>query len=331
MKVLIIGAAGMIGRKLTDAILRDQAIGGQRIEALHLADVIAPVAPASDSVAITTSTTDLTDPAAARALTVSRPEVIFHLAAVVSGQAETDLDLGLTVNLDGTRNILDAIRQTGEGYCPRFVFTSSLAVFGTPLPDVIPDDFAPNPRTSYGAQKLIGEILVSDFSRRGLLDGISLRLPTICIRPGAPNAAASGFFSGILREPLAGLPAALPVDPETRHWFAGPRGAVGLLLHAAVVDTAPLGHRRALNLPGISATVADQIAALERVAGPRAVALIRPEPDPLVRDIVSAWPRAFAPDRALSMGFTAETSFDEIIAAHIEDELGGRLPLHDVP
>jgi len=329
MQILITGAAGMIGRKLTDAILQAQAIGDHPVKALHLADVIPPVPPSSDRVKITTSTTDLTDPDAARALTASRPDVIFHLAAVVSGQAETNLDLGLSVNLDGTRTILDAIRSVGAGYCPRFVFASSLAVFGTPLPDVIPDDFAPNPRTSYGAQKLIGEILVSDFSRRGLLDGISLRLPTISIRPGAPNAAASGFFSGILREPLAGLPAALPVDPQTRHWFAGPRGAVGLLLHAACVDTAPLGHRRALNLPGISATVADQIAALERVAGPRAVALIQPQPDALVKDIVSAWPRAFAPTRALSMGFTAETSFDQIIAAHIEDELGGKIPLHD--
>ena len=327
MKILIVGAAGMIGRKLTEAILRAGSIAGRPVTALHLADVVAPEPPDSPGIAVTAEAADLAAPGTAARLVADRPDIVFHLAAIVSGQAETDLDLGLAINLDGTRALLDAIRAHGPGYCPRVVFTSSIAVFGAPFPEVIPDDFAPSPRTSYGAQKLIGEILVSDFSRRGLIDGVSLRLPTICIRPGKPNAAASGFFSGILREPLQGLPAVLPVERDVRHWFASPRSAVGFLLHAAAMDTAPLGHRRALNLPGVAATVGDQIAALERVAGRRAVELIRPAPDPLVAEIVAGWPRAFAPERALELGFTAERDFDAIIAAHVEDELGGRIPL----
>jgi D-erythronate 2-dehydrogenase len=327
MNVLIIGAAGMIGRKLTEAILRDGGLAGRKVAALHLADVVAPTAPDAPGIAVTAEAADLAAPGTAARLVAGKPDVIFHLAAIVSGQAEVDLDLGLAINLDGTRALLDAIRAHGPGYCPRVVFTSSIAVFGAPFPEVIPDDFAPSPRTSYGAQKLIGEILVSDFSRRGLLDGVSLRLPTICIRPGAPNAAASGFFSGILREPLQGLPAVLPVERDVRHWFASPRSAVGFLLHAAAMDTGPLGHRRALNLPGVAATVGDQIAALERVAGRRAVELIRPEHDPMVAEIVAGWPRAFAPERALALGFTAERDFDAIITAHVEDELGGRIPV----
>jgi D-erythronate 2-dehydrogenase len=327
MNVMIIGAAGMIGRKLTEAILREGFVAGRKVAALHLADVVTPTAPDAPGIAITAEAADLAAPGTAARLVAGKPDVVFHLAAIVSGQAEVDLDLGLAINLDGTRALLDAIRAHGAGYCPRFVFTSSIAVFGAPFPEVIPDDFAPSPRTSYGAQKLVGEILVSDFSRRGLIDGVSLRLPTICIRPGAPNAAASGFFSGILREPLQGLPGVLPVERDVRHWFASPRSAVGFLLHAAAMDTGPLGHRRALNLPGVTATVGDQIAALERVAGRRAVELIRPEPDPMVAGIVAGWPRAFAPERALALGFTAERDFDGIIAAHVEDELGGRIPV----
>ena len=269
-----------------------------------------------------TATLDLRDAAAVAARIAERPEVIFHLAAVVSGEAEADLAKGYAVNFDGTRNLFEAIRAE-PGYCPRLVFASSIAVFGAPFPEAIPDDFAPAPLTSYGTQKAMAELLLADYSRRGFLDGIGLRLPTICIRPGAPNRAASGFFSGILREPLAGLPAVLPVGDDVRHWHASPRAAIGFLRHAMALDTARLGARRSLTMPGLSATVAEQIAALERAAGPEAAALIRREPDPAIARIVAGWPGRFDAARALALGFVADASFDAIIAAHIADELGG--------
>ena len=198
--------------------------------------------------------------------------MIFHLAAIVSGEAEADFDKGYRINLDGTRMLLDAIRLIGGGYKPRVVFTSSIAVFGAPFPEAIGDEFFHTPLTSYGTQKAIGELLLADYSRRGFLDGIGIRLPTICIRPGLPNKAASGFFSNILREPLAGKEAVLPVSEDVRHWHATPRSAVGFLLHAATMDTADCGARRNLTMPGLSATVGEQIAALRRVAGDKVAA-----------------------------------------------------------
>ena len=189
--------------------------------------------------------------------------MIFHLAAIVSGEAELDFDKGYRINLDGTRMLLDAIRLVGGGYKPRVVFTSSIAVFGAPFPDAIGDEFFHTPLLSYGTQKAIGELLLADYSRRGFLDGIGIRLPTICIRPGLPNKAASGFFSNILREPLAGKEAVLPVSEDVRHWHATPRSAVGFLLHAGTMDLATVGPRRNLTMPGLSATVGEQIAALE--------------------------------------------------------------------
>ena len=206
------------------------------------------------------------------------------------------------------------------------MFTSSIAVFGAPFPDKISDEFFTTPRTSYGTQKAICELLLSDYSRRGFFDGVGIRLPTICIRPGAPNKAASGFFSSILREPLVGEQAVLPVDTSLRHWHASPRAAVGFLLHAAQMDTATLGARRNLNMPGLSATVGEQIEALRRVAGDSAVRLIRHEPDPQVIEMVDGWAKDFDATRAMALGFAAEASFDEIIGIHIEDELGGELP-----
>jgi nucleoside-diphosphate-sugar epimerase len=210
-------------------------------------------------------------------------------------------------------------------WCPRLVFASSLAVFGPPFPDVIADDFAPQPATSYGTQKLITEHLIDDYTRKGFLDGLSLRLPTICVRPGAPNRAASGFFSGILREPLVGLPAELPVPETTRHYFASPRAAVGFFLHAAGLDTAGMGHRRALVMPGLTASVADQIDALRRAAGAEAVALIRRSDDPQVARIVAGWGSGYTAERARALNFQAETSMDEIVATHVRDELGGSI------
>ncbi|MGB3689688.1 MAG: D-erythronate dehydrogenase [Jannaschia helgolandensis] len=326
MHILITGASGMIGRKLTAALVAKGSLQDQPITGLTLVDITAPVLP--DGVPGAALAADLSDAAAAPALIDARPDVIFHLAAIVSGEAEADLHKGYAVNLHGTLALCDAITRQ-EDYRPRFVFASSIAVFGAPLPDVIPDDQPTLPLTSYGTQKAMGEMLISDLSRRGALDGIALRLPTICIRPGKPNAAASGFYSSILREPLVGDPAVLPVPDTTRHWFASPRAAVGFLIHAAEMDLTPLGQNRALSLPGVDATVGDEIAALERIAGPKAVALIRREPDATIAKIVAGWPQAFDPARARALGFEAEPDMDAIIRAHIEDELDGRIPVAD--
>jgi nucleoside-diphosphate-sugar epimerase len=203
------------------------------------------------------------------------------------------------------------------------VFTSSIAVFGAPFPEAIGDEFFLTPLTSYGTQKAVGELLLADYTRRGFLDGVGIRLPTICVRPGRPNKAASGFFSNIIREPLNGEEAVLPVDESVRHSHASPRSAVGFLLHAAAIDGARLGARRNLTMPSVSVTVAEQIDALRRIAGEGVVARIRRERDPVIEGIVAGWPRRFDAARARALGFAAEESFDEIVRIHIEDELGG--------
>lgn len=324
MRVLITGAAGMIGRKFAERVLKDGTVGGQPVESLILHDV---VTPETTGPKVTAITGDLSEPGAVETLLAHRPDLVVHLAGVVSGQAEAEFDLGYRVNLDGTRALLEGIRTAGLR--SRFVYASTEAVFGRPFPDTIPDDLAPQPLTSYGTQKLMGELLVNDFSRKGFLDGVSIRFPTICVRPGAPNRAASGFFSGIIREPLRGLPAVLPVPREVTHTMASPRSAVGFILHAATMDTGPLGARRAVIPPGIAVTVADQIEALRRIAGDRAVSLIEERPDPAVWAIVQTWPARFEAKRGRDLGFTAEANFDEIIQVHIEDELGGRVPVAD--
>jgi nucleoside-diphosphate-sugar epimerase len=327
MHILIIGAAGMVGRKLTERLTRYGGIGSTTIEKLSLVDVIAADKPKDFGGKIIAQATDLASPGVAENLIAERPDIIVHLAAIVSGEAEADFDRGYRINLDATRALFEAIRQEGlkSPYLPRVVFTSSIAVFGAPFPDKIGDEFFTTPLTSYGTQKAIGELLLSDYSRRGFFDGIGIRLPTICIRPGKPNKAASGFFSNILREPLSGQEAVLPVDETVRHWHASPRAAVGFLLQAMTMDLSVLGARRNLTLPGLSATVAEQIDALRRVAGEKAVRLIRREPDPTIGKIVSGWPQNFDAKRATELGFEAETTFDEIIRIHIEDELGGKI------
>jgi nucleoside-diphosphate-sugar epimerase len=323
MQILITGAGGMVGRKLVDALVAKGTLQGRPVDSLTLVDIVAPVLP--DGVPGAALAVDLADPAAAPALIEARPDVIFHLAAIVSGEAEADLKKGYEVNLHGTLSLCDAIAAEGSGYRPRFVFTSSIAVFGAPLPEVIGDDVQPRPLTSYGTQKLMGEALIDDLSRRGVLDGVSLRFPTICVRPGKPNKAASSFYSSILREPLIGERATLPVPETTRHWFASPRAAVGFLIHAAEMELDAMGQSRALNLPGVDATVGDQIAALERIAGPEAVALIDRAPDPAVEAIVAGWPQAFDPARARALGFEADADMEAILRAHVEDELDGRI------
>ncbi len=324
MKALILGGGGMLGRKLAESLVADPIAP---LERLTLVDAFVPPAPpAGATMPVDCVTADITDPAAVRTLIEPRPDLVVHLAAVVSGEAEIDLEKGYAINLDGTRNVLDAIRLVGDGYRPRVVFTSSIAVFGAPFPDVIDDEFIPQPLTSYGAQKVMGEMLLSDYSRRGILDGVGLRLPSICVRPGAANKAASGLFSNIIREPLTGHDVVLPAPRSTRHWFASPRSAVGFMRRAATMDTAPLGARRCLNMPGLSATIQDEIDALERIAGPDCVARIHDEPDELIMAIVAGWPSNFTAARARALGFEAEASFDEIIRVFIEDELGGVLP-----
>jgi nucleoside-diphosphate-sugar epimerase len=323
MKILITGGAGMIGRKLAQRLASDGALAGQAISKLTLYDVVPAVAPAGAGSPVDLATGDLPAMGEADRLIADRPDVIFHLAAIVSGEAEQDFDKGYRINLDGTRSLLQAIAKAG--YQPRVVFASSIAVFGAPFPDAIGDEFFNTPLTSYGTQKTIGELLISDYSRKGFIDGIAIRLPTICIRPGKPNKAASGFFSNIMREPLAGEEAVLPVGESVTHWHASPRAAVGFMLHAASLDLARLGWRRALTMPGLAVTVGEQIAALRNVAGDRVAARIRRQPDAFVEGIVAGWPRRFAPTRALELGFKADASFEAIIRIHIEDELGGKI------
>ncbi len=323
MHILVTGAAGMIGRKLTAKLVKDGGLNGKPVDRLTLVDVVAPEKPAGFSGAAELSASDLSAPGVAAKTVAGKPDVIFHLAGVVSGEAETDFEKGYRVNLDGTRALLEAIRAAA--YKPKVVFTSSIAVYGAPFPRSIPDDFHLTPLTSYGTQKAICELLLADYSRRGILDGVGIRLPTICVRPGKPNKAASGFFSGIIREPLAGQEALLPVAETVRHTHASPRAAVGFLIHAAGLTPEKLGTRINLAMPGISCTVGEQIEALRRVAGDKVAARIRRSPDELVQRIVAGWAERLDATRASELGFKAEATFDDIIRAHIDDELSGKI------
>jgi D-erythronate 2-dehydrogenase len=323
VRVLITGAAGMIGRKLTERLAKDGGLNGQAIDSMSLLDVVPPAKPDGFSGKVDTLATDLAAPGEATKVIAGRPEVIFHLAGVVSGEAELDFDKGYHVNLDGMRALLEAVRATGDGYRPKIVYTSSIAVFGAPFPHTIPDDFHLTPLTSYGTQKAIGEALLADYTRRGFCHGVGIRLPSIVVRPGKPNKAASGFFSGIIREPLAGVEAVLPVAETVVHTHASPRAAIGFLIHAAGLAPEALGPRVNLSMPGVCCTVADQIAALKRIAGERAVARIRREPDALVVRIVDGWPQRIEARRARELGFKAESSFEEIIRIHVDEDRGG--------
>jgi nucleoside-diphosphate-sugar epimerase len=324
MKIVVTGAAGMIGRKLTERLAADGTLNGAPIEGLTLVDIAAPALPRGMACHPEAAGADISAAGEAAKLVAGRPDLIFHLAAIVSGEAEADFEKGYRINLDGTRRLLEAIRTQAD-YRPKFIFASSIAVFGAPFPEAIPDDFMTTPLTSYGTQKAIAELLIADYNRRGFLEGVAIRLPTIAVRPGAPNRAASGFFSSIIREPLAGQEAVLPVEESVRHWHASPRSAVGFLLHAASLTRPQLGNRICLTMPGLSCTVGEQIAALRRIAGDKVAARIRREPDPTIMRIVDGWPRRFDARRASALGFTVESTFDEIIRAHIEDELGGKI------
>ncbi|MCA1244701.1 SDR family oxidoreductase [Stappia stellulata] len=317
--VLVTGAAGMLGRKLVETLARGGLLGGREITRMTLSDMVAPQPPETLAMPVTSIAGDFSRPGAAETLVAHKPDVIFHLAAVVSGEAEAEMEKGYEINLDGTRRLLDAIRDIGGGYCPRVVFASSLAVFGAPLPDPIPDTHHLTPLTSYGTQKAMCELLLADYSRRGLIDGIGIRLPTVVVRPGRPNKAASGFFSGIIREPLNGEEAILPVDDDTAHWIASPRAATGYLMHAAALDTQALGAQRSLTMPGLRITVAEEIETLARIAGPTRTQLIRREPDPVIARIVAGWPRSFDAARAEALGFQPDPDFETVVRAYMED------------
>jgi nucleoside-diphosphate-sugar epimerase len=321
--ILITGADGMIGRKLTERLGKDGALADKPIDKLTLLDVISPPKPEAFTGKVETVAADLAAPGEGAKAIAGRPDVVFHLAGVVSGEAELDFDKGYRVNLDGTRALFEAIRAGGDGYRPRLVYTSSIAVFGAPFPPTIPDDFHLTPLTSYGTQKAMGEALLADYSRRGFCDGIGIRLPTIVVRPGKPNKAASGFFSGIIREPLAGEEAVLPVAETVVHTHASPRAAVGFLVHAAALPRDAIAPRVNLSMPGVCCTVAEQIASLRRIAGDRVAARIRRAEDPLVARIVAGWPQRIEARRARELGFKAESSFDEIVRIHIEEDRGG--------
>jgi nucleoside-diphosphate-sugar epimerase len=323
LHVLITGAAGMIGRKLTERLAREPRIGGKPIERLTLHDIVQPEEPKRGSFKTDIRTGDLSLSGEAAAAVADKPQVIFHLAGVVSGEAETDFEKGYRVNIDGTRYLFEAIRA--REFTPRVVFTSSVAVFGGPFDGPVTDDFHLTPHTSYGAAKAIGEQLLADYSRRGFFDGVGVRLPAITVRPGKPNKAASGFFSGIIREPLAGHEAMLPVSEDLLHSHASPRAAVNYLLHAATLKKDDLDLRPNLTMPSVACTIAEQIEALRKVGGDKAVARIKHVRDTLVERIVAGWPHRFEAKRALALGFVPDKDFDEIVAIHVEDELGGKV------
>jgi nucleoside-diphosphate-sugar epimerase len=323
LHVLVTGAAGMIGQKLIARLAREPRLSGKPIERLTLVDVEAPPAPKNAPFKVSARTGDLSLPGEASAAVADTPQYIFHLAGVVSGEAETDFEKGYRVNIDGTRFLFDAIR--GREYKPRVVFTSSAAVYGGPFDGPVTDDFHLTPHSSYGVSKAIGEQLLADYSRRGFFDGVGIRLPAITVRPGKPNKAASGFFSSIIREPLAGQNAMLPIPDETLHSHASPRAAIGYLLHAATLDTKKLDQRPNLMMPAIACTIGEQIEALRKVGGDKAVARIQRVRDTLIERIVSGWPHKFEAKRALELGFVPDKNFDEIVAIHVEDELGGNI------
>lgn len=320
MRILILGAAGMVGRRLIDRLLNEKTVAGEAITAIDAFDVVEPQIAAPDGVTIDAAAGDIADQATVEALVKKRPDMIFHLAAIVSGEAEADFDKGYRINQQGMSYLLEAIRAEGENYRPRLVFTSSIAVFGAPFEEKITDTFLAAPLTSYGTQKAICELLLNDYSRKGFVDGVGIRLPTIVVRPGKPNKAASSFFSGIIREPLAGEEAILPVADDVQHWVASPASAVEFLMHAATMDTDVLGARRCLTMPGLSVTIAEMIEALREVAGDEVVNRIRREPDAVIEKIVAGWPRDFDASRATSVGFSADRSFADIVRAHIADE-----------
>lgn len=321
MDILITGGAGFLGQQLIRALLdRGQLDAGEGPQPIRHIVCFDQTEGAIVDARVRNMAGSIADQATVAALVGPQTRVIVHLAAVVSGTAEADFDLGMRVNLDGTRNLLDACRATGQR--PRLLFSSSIAVFGGDLPAVVTDATTPTPQGSYGIQKLIGELLVQDYHRKGFIDGRAVRVPTVVVRPGLPNGAASGFASGIIREPLAGVESLLPVDPATEMWVASPRAVVRMFLRALELPESAWGWHRVVNLPGLVASMHDELAALRKVGGDAAVARVRHVPDPKVVALVRTWAAHFETRRALAMGFEADASFDDIVRAYVEDNPG---------
>ena len=326
MQVLVTGGAGFLGSRLVNALLARGSIttsGGDEvsIDEILVADIGPPAQPFPEDKRLRTRYGDFSQADAANQLISKDTGAVFHLAAIVSGEAEADFDKGMRINLEGTKKILEACRQ--QANCPRVVFTSSVAVYGGDMPDVLNDRTALTPQTSYGTQKAMCELLINDYSRKGSIDGRALRLPTIVVRPGKPNAAASSFASAVLREPLQGDAVNCPVSRKTGVWLLSPRRVVDCFLHAADLAADAWGQSRAVALPGMTVTVEEMLTALAKVAGEGVAARVRFEPDPFIEKIVYGWATRFTTERAEVMGFRADERFEDVIEAFIEDELGG--------
>jgi D-erythronate 2-dehydrogenase len=312
MKIVVTGAAGLLGSRLIRALLSAPSDPGT----LTVIGVDTAPCPVRDA-RLETRVGTIEDPSFVRSLVDADVGVVFHLAAVLSGGSEDDFDAGMRVNVDGTRAVLEACRGTGRS--PRFVFASTIAVFGGDLPPVVPEDLALTPQTSYGSEKAIAELLVSDYSRRGFVDGVACRLASVTVRPGKPNSALSSFVSGILREPLAGIDTTCPVPLDTPLWITSPRTATENLAHAARIDTARLGMRRMLNLPGLRVTAGEMLDSLERVGGAAARARVRVERDERVARAMLGWPGALDDSRAVLLGFVRDTGIDAIVRQHLAE------------
>jgi len=317
MKILITGGGGFLGFRLAKTLLARGTLGGEPVTSITLLDGAFPPGAAQQP-RLNAVTGDVSDAATIARVCPPDTDAVFHLAAVVSGAAEADFDLGMRVNYKGMELLLAQMRKCAKP--ARLVYTSSVAAFGGELPPVLDDSTIANPQTSYGAQKVIGEYLVSDYSRKGFIDGRSLRLPTVVVRAGKPNAAASSFASGIIREPLNGVVSECPVGPETGVWLLSPGRVVEAFIHAWELPPGAWGTQRWLNLPGITATVAQMIAALGRVAGDEVAKRVVYKADARIQAIVKTWPVNFRTPRALAMGFKPDADMESVIRAYIADE-----------
>ena len=324
MKVLITGGAGFLRRRLAAKLLqrgtlKNAELREEKIEQITLFDMV-PALGFNDP-RINVVTGDVNDPDALAKVIDAETTSVFHLAAVVSSQAEDDFDLGLSVNIDASRRLFETCRKVG--HCPKVIFASSLAVYGGALPEVVQDDTVLTPKTSFGVQKAVIELLLSDYSRKGFIDGRALRLPTIAIRPGKPNKASSSFTSSIIREPLNNVKAVCPVTPDMKLWLMSPRQAIECLIHGHNLGAEAFGQRQVLNLPGVTVTVRDMVDVLGRIAGEPATRLIRWEPDPSIQRIIHTWPTRWDMSRAHMLGFKGDQDFESIVRAFIKDDLVG--------
>lgn len=316
MKIIVTGGAGFLGSRVIRQLLSAKDEGRETVAFDTIVSLDLAPCPVVDS-RVESVTGDVGDPAQLNDVVGTDTMGVFHLAAVLSGGSEADFDLSMKVNVDGTRTLLEACRLGGTK--PRFVFTSSLAVFGGDMPAVVPESLAARPASTYGAFKAVGELLVNEYSRKDFVDGRVCRLPTISVRPGRPNSAASSFASGIIREPLNGEPSISPVPPDTRMWLSSPDVAVANLIRAFDVSGEALGNWRTLNIPGITVTVEEMLAALDEVGGSAARALVTFEEDPRIMDIVCTWPGDFDVERPLALGFTRDASFTDAVAQYRDE------------